>query len=230
MYRILIVDHEPTTVRIYVDFLQAKGCSTDFTSNAASTFHMISQNSYDLILMETKLPDISGFDLCSEICSKTDIPVIFLSHFHDDMNQLQGFSAGCSDFISKASSPEVLWARLEARLSVSFSHGEVIHEFPPLTLDLQRQRAFIHEMNLRLTQIEFSLLALLSSRPGTVWSVEELYSEIWGSSGPADPQIVQAHLSRMRRKMEKAYPRHDFIETIWRRGYQFISPAENETN
>ena len=230
MYRFLIVDEDLTKIQVYTEFLRTKGCTTDIASNSADTFLLISEHSYDLILMDIKHPDVNGFDLCSAIRSKTTIPVVFFSQQMDELYQIRGFASGGCDYISKDCSPELLWVRLQARLTPLQSQLEVLREFPPLTMDLQRQRAFINGTNLRLTQIEFALLALLSSRPFTIWAVEDLYEEIWGTSGLPDPQIVQAHLSRMRRKIEKAYPRHDFIETIWRKGYQFVPIVENESH
>ena len=92
--------------------------------------------------------------------------------------------------------------------------------------EFERQRATIRDVDLTLTQSEFSLLTLISSRPGDVWTVEELYRELWGQNGPVDAQLVQGHLSRMRRKLEKAFPRHEFIETVWGKGYRFV-PRED---
>ena len=94
--------------------------------------------------------------------------------------------------------------------------------FPPLTLDLMRQRAYINDQSLSLTQTEFSLLALLSSQPKKIWSIENLYRELWTGNGPVNTTLVQMPLSRMRNKLKEAFPQHEFIETVWGKGYQFV--------
>lgn len=226
MYRFLIIDENPDSFQSYVSFLKTKECFVDVSTDPANIVSMLSEFSYDLVLMESRLSFTDAFELCQSIRCRTNVPVIFLSDASDEATQLRAFSSGACDYILKGTSPDLFWARLYSRAYSYQNQPDTLRRFPPLTLDLQRQKAFIDGIHLRLTQIEFSLLSLLSSRPGVIWSVEELYSEIWGTNSIPDPQIVQAHLSRMRRKLEKAYPRHDFIETIWRKGYQFV-PAKN---
>ena len=65
-------------------------------------------------------------------------------------------------------------------------------------------------------------MILLSSRPGKIWTINEIYREIWGAEGPVNITMVQMHLSRMRRKLEEAFPQHEFVVTVWGKGYQFV--------
>ena len=171
------------------------------------------------------MPEISGFDLCTKLVSLTTIPIIFLSGLYEEEIQLAGFSAGGTDYISKDTSLELFWAKIQTRL-LNAKQTVSIRTFPPLTLDLMRQRAYINDQNLFLTQTEFSLLALLSSQPGKIWSIENLYRELWTSNGTVNTTLVQMPLSRMRNKIKEAFPQHEFIETVWGKGYQFIPKDE----
>lgn len=225
MYHILMIDDEPWLMLARKAFLEKKGCRVDSAQTPGDAVLLLVKYTYDLILLDVKMPDVSGIDLCGEIKTLTKTPIVFLSSLTEEMDQLQGFAAGGTDYIPKDCPQELFWAKLEARLSAS-QEAEAVRSFPPLSLDFQRQRATIRDVDLTLTQSEFSLLTLISSRPGDVWTVEELYRELWGQNGPVDAQLVQGHLSRMRRKLEKAFPRHEFIETVWGKGYRFV-PRED---
>ena len=228
MYRILMIDDEPWLMLARKSFLEEKGCRVENARTPGDAVGRLMLNSYDLILLDVKMPEISGFDLCAEIKKLTEAPVVFLSSLTEEADQIRGFAAGGADYIQKDCPQELFWAKLQARLTADRG-VQALRVFPPLSLDFQRQRAFIAGTDLALTQSEFSLLSLLSSRPKDVWTVEELYRALWWQNGPVDAQIVQGHLSRMRRKIEKAFPRHEFIETVWGKGYRFV-PMEDTKN
>lgn len=221
MYRILMIDDEPWLLLARKALLEEKGCAVEMARTMSEALACLARSAYDLLLLDVKMPEVSGFDLCGELRRRTDAPVVFLSSLSDEADQLLGFDAGGADYIPKDCPQALFWAKLHARLTAG--QGVAIRAFPPLSLDLQRQKAAVSGAELLLTQSEFSLLALLSSRPGEVWTVEALYRALWGENGAVDAQIVQGHLSRMRRKLEKAFPRHEFIETVWGKGYRFVA-------
>lgn len=221
MFYILMIDDEPKQLQAHQFFLKTHDCLTDLVSTATEALDLLSKNIYDLILLDAKMPDTDGYLLCSKIKSLTKTPIIFLSNYSQEQDQLLGFYHGGSDYISKDTSLELFWARVSACLIPKDSLDAVL-QFPPLVLDRKRQRAFIDHTDLLLTQTEFLLLACLASVPGKIWSVQSLYREIWGDQGEINPVLVQVHISRMRNKLEKAFPRHDFIETAWGKGYLFI--------
>ena len=167
------------------------------------------------------MPEQSGLDLCAKLRRLTKAPIIFLSSLSQESDQVQGFQAGGTDYISKGCSLELFWARVEARLKQATLETDY-REFLPLTLDLIHQKACIEGNNLHLTQTEFELLVLLSSRPCEIWTVEEIYRAVWAGANLGNATLVQMHLSRMRNKMEEAFPQHEFIETVWGKGYRFI--------
>ena len=225
MYHILIIDDEPEQLLAHKIFLQTKECQVDFGQNLSLTFSFLKKHTYDLILLDVNMPETNGFDLCTKLLSLTSTPIIFLSGLAEEENQLAGFSAGGTDYILKNTSLELFWAKIQARLLTS-AQTVSMRTFPPLTLDLMRQRAYINGQNLFLTQTEFSLLALLSSHPGKIWSIENLYRELWTSNGTVNTTLVQMPLSRMRNKIKEAFPQHEFIETVWGKGYQFVPKEE----
>ena len=221
MIRILMIDDEPAALTPYQIYLQQQGCTVDTAQTPAEAVTQLSRYTYQLLLLDVMMPEVSGFDLCGELKRLTKAPVVFLSSMTDDCNQLQGFSQGGTDYIAKDCSLPLFWARVSARLKAA-EQPESLWEFPPLVLDLPRQQAQMSGNDLQLTRTEFQLLLLLCSHPQEVWSTEQVYRKLWGENGPINTALVQMHLSRMRNKIEKAFPRHEFIETVWGKGYRFM--------
>ena len=226
MYRILMIDDIPEQLAAHIFFLRSKGCVVESASSVPHALALLKQNAYDLLLLDAKMPGISGTDSCSVLHASSQAPVIFLSNYAEEDDQLRGFAAGGADYISKECSLDLFWARLTACLNRS-GMPCAIRSFPPLTLDLQRQRASVGKALLPLTPTEFSLLALISSHPGKIWSLEEIYRDLWGASGPVNVAMVQMHISRMRNKLDEAVPKHEFIVTVWGKGYQFVPPESD---
>lgn len=225
MYHILIIDDEPDLLLGHKIFLQSKKCQVNFASNLSCALTLLQKHTFDLLLLDVNMPEINGFDLCQKLSVFTNAPIIFFSCLSEEDSQLAGFAAGGTDYILKDTSLELFWAKIQARL-LQTKQTVSIRKFPPLTLDLMRQRAYIHDTNLCLTQTEFSLLSLLSSQPGKIWSIESLYKELWSSHGSVNTTLVQMPISRMRNKLKEAFPQHEFIETVWGKGYEFIPVNE----
>lgn len=221
MPHILMIDDEPDQLEPYHIYLKKKGCTVEMAKTAAQAVSLLRQNRCQLILLDVKMPEQSGLDLCAKLRRLTKAPIIFLSSLSQESDQVQGFQAGGTDYISKGCSLELFWARVEARLKQATLETDY-REFLPLTLDLIHQKACIEGNNLHLTQTEFELLVLLSSRPCEIWTVEEIYRAVWAGANLGNATLVQMHLSRMRNKMEEAFPQHEFIETVWGKGYRFI--------
>ena len=173
------------------------------------------------MLLDVSLPGEDGFSLCQRLREQTGAPVIFLSCRTDADSQVRGFSSGGVDYITKDSPADLFWAKVETRIRLARS-GRTQLSFAPLLLDLSRRKATLDGEELILTPTEFDLLWLLAEHTPKVYTPEELYHAVWGSRQWDGGQTVQVHMSRLRRKLEKAYSRHYFLETVWGQGYLFV--------
>lgn len=228
MYRILMVDDEADLLEVRSTFLQNKGCVVDTAQSPIEAINLLPDHVYDLILLDVKMPTINGFDLCKNIIYLHAAPIIFLSSMSDEDDQLKGFDVGCADYITKDCPLELFWAKLRACMQrFRQSTNQSIRKFPPLFIDLRQRQVLLNGEKLALTNIEFALLERLSASPKQLCTIEQLYRFHWGGNGEVDNQLVQVHLSHLRQKMQKAFPRHDFLETIWGKGYQFV-PLNDE--
>lgn len=225
-YRILLVDDEPDALAHWTNILHKKGCIVDCAESGYAAKKLSERERYDCVLLDVKLPGESGFDLCDVLREAASAPVVFLSALCDSDNQLRGYRAGGVDYITKDTPPELFWAKVETRIGISRA-GRTQLCFGPLVLDLFLRRVTVEGRELVLTPTEFDLLWLLAEHAEQVYKPDALYQTVWGGERWDDGQTVQVHMSRLRRKLEKAYPSHFFIETVWGEGYRF-APAETE--
>lgn len=221
MYTILMVDDEQPVLQVRAGFLMEKGCVVHCVTTAAEAVGMVKVTRYDCILLDVMLKECSGFSACAQLRRLTDTPVIFLSSLTDDDSQLEGFLSGGVDYITKDAGLPLFWAKIETRIQLS-RMGKRTLSYPPLMIDLAGRRVQMDGLEIPMTSLEFDVLALMASKPRVIFSVSEIYREVWGVDMLEQGQTVQVHLSHMRRKLEKAFPRHCFIETVWGEGYQFI--------
>lgn len=226
-WRILLVDDKPEDLALYSKLLREHGCIVENAQNGAEAIHLAASARVDCVLLDVMLPGEEGFSVCSRLREQTDAPVIFLSCLTDAQKQLQGFTAGGIDYITKDTPADLFWAKMETRIRLARSDQQQL-SFAPLLLDLSSRRVLLEEQELILTPTEFDLLWLLANHAFRVYTPEEIYRSVWGDRTWDGGKTVQLHMSRLRRKLEKAYPTHYFLETVWGQGYRFVPAGQKE--
>lgn len=221
MYSILMVDDERPVLKLRASFLMQQGCVVHCVTTEKQAIGMVKVTPYDCVLLDVMLAETTGFALCAKLRELTETPVIFLSSLDDEESQLAGFLSGGADYITKEASLPLFWAKIETRIRLS-QVGKQNLVYPPLLIDLVARRVYVEGKEIIMTSLEFDVLALIASKPCEVFSVFEIYREVWGTEALDQGQTVQVHLSHMRRKLEKAFPRHYFVETAWGKGYRFV--------
>lgn len=222
MINLLLIDDEPDFLKSFAHFLEEQGCLLTTCDSAESALMCLTESHFDSILLDVMMPDKNGIEFCKEISGKIDIPIILLSAKEDPESQILGLNYGAFSYISKADPRDLIWLKIKKIIDLhQQSKINPVLTFPPLVINLQKHTVTINHEPVYLTVIEFNLLNLIASKPFYIWPMKEIYQEIWGNRSSIDSQLVQTHMSRMRRKMESAYPQHDFIITIWGKGYQF---------
>lgn len=219
--RILLVDDEQEQLKYWANVLHTKGCAVDLAQSAEAAVSMAGSEVYDCVILDVMLFGESSFDYCKQLREHTDAPIVFLSSLTDSDSQLKGFLSGGIDYITKDTPSELFWAKIDARIRLAHT-GKVQLLFKPLVLDISLRKVFIDEIELVLTPTEFDLLWVLAEHKGRIYTPEELYHAVWGMGEWDGGQSVQVHMSRMRRKLEKACAGYCFIETSWGKGYSFV--------
>lgn len=221
LWRILLVDDTPDERAVWADILRSHGCVVRLAGSGADALNLAADEPFDCMLLDVMIPGEDMFSICEKLCKQTgNTPVIFLSCLTETDKQIEGFTSGAADYITKDTPADLFWAKVETRIRLA-TEDRTQFCYGSLLLDLARHRVLIDGQELLLTPMEFDLLRCLSERAGHIFTPEEIFDLIWRGQPWDGGQTVQMHMSRLRRKLEKACEHH-FIESVWGQGYRFM--------
>ena len=234
--RILIVDDEPAILDNIQYVLETEGLETLRLSDGQGVLPLLRQQRIDLILLDIGLPDVSGLDLCKEIRQSHATPVIFLTARGGEIDRVVGLEIGADDYIAKPFSPRELAARVKAVLRRTKTALPAPASPPPTSpdepaapatrpthpafaVDESRRQVVYHGRLLELSRYEYEILVTFVSRPGHVFTRDELMSRIWEQPGTSLERSVDAHVKNLRAKLKAIRPDSDPIVTHRGVGY-----------
>lgn len=234
MSKILIIEDDINILQLERDYLIANGFEIDFAVNGREGINKALTQDISLVLLDIMLPQLDGFSVCKEIREHKDIPILLVSARKDDIDKINGLGFGADDYIVKPFSPSELVARVIAHISryqrltskeadkkkEKKQTAEII-EIESLKLDGKSRRAYVGETEIMLTNKEFDLLYFLAASPDTVYSKENLFSEIWQYDSIGETSTITVHVNRIRDKIKEVNSELDYIHTVWGKGYRF---------
>ncbi len=179
--------------------------------------------SWDLVVLDVSLPDLSGLDLLRQFRIVGDVPVIMLSGRGDEADRVAGLESGADDYVVKPFYPRELAARVRSLLRRSGARTRPsVLEFDELTIDTASRQALLHGLPVELTAREFDLLEFLASAPRQAFSRAQLLQRVWGSSSAWQQEsTVTEHVRRIRRKLGVEADQSRWIATVRGFGYRF---------
>jgi two-component system, OmpR family, response regulator len=216
---VLVVEDEPEIAALVRDFLAADGFRVLHAADAEQAAAAL-RRAPDCVLLDVMLPGGSGFDLCREIRTASEVPVLFLSARGGDADKIRGLGLGADDYIVKTATPVEVVARVKAVLRRSgSSRGAGRLRFGRLEIDVAAHEVRLAGRPVQLTAREFELLLVFVQHPRRVFSREQLFGLVWGSYG--DRSAVSVYISRIRDKLEVDPTDPRLIVTVWGCGYRF---------
>jgi len=216
---ILIVEDEPKLAALLGDYLKAAGHETAWVANGLDAIPAIRAREPDLVLLDLMLPGRDGLDICRELRSFSELPVIMTTARVEEIDRLLGLELGADDYICKPYSPREVVARCKAVLRRN--RRTPLPERAPLQIDEAGWRASFHGIELDLTPVEFRLLRTLSAAPGRVFSREQLLDGLYDDHRVVTDRTVDSHIKNLRRKLEQIAPEAPLIRSIYGVGYRF---------
>ena len=227
MSRILIIEDEVSIAELEKDYLELSGFEVEIENDGDRGLLRSLKEDFDLILLDLMLPGTDGFEICRQIRSSRNTPVIIVSAKKDDIDKIRGLGLGADDYITKPFSPSEMVARVKAHLARYerlIGHGRPENEtveIRGLKIDKTARRVWINGEEKNFTTKEFDRLTFLAENPNHVYTKEELFREIWGMESLGDIATVTVHIKKIREKIEFNTARPQYIETIWGVGYRF---------
>jgi two-component system, OmpR family, KDP operon response regulator KdpE len=200
--RVLIVDDEPQIRRLLSLALGRRGYVSESAADGESAISCLVASAFDLVLLDLGLPDAEGLDLCREIRSWSDIPIIVISVRAQDREKVAALDAGADDYITKPFSIEELFARIRANLRrATGEKKEIVIELGSLTVDLARRIVAKNAEPIHLTPTEYDLLKALASNAGRVITHRQLLREVRGPAYEEETPLLRVHMAALRQKL-----------------------------
>jgi two-component system, OmpR family, response regulator BaeR len=215
MKQILIVEDEAKLAALEADYLRAEGFETHIIADGRAVVAWVKSAAPDLVLLDLMLPGRDGLDICRELRSFSDIPIVMVTARVEEIDRLIGLDLGADDYVCKPFSARELVARVKAILRrgrLPMANG--------LALDDERHHATLDGRELDLTPVEFRLLRTLASTPGRVFSRDKLLEHLYADHRVVTDRTVDAHVKNLRRKLEEARPGHELVRSIYGVGYK----------
>lgn len=221
--KILIVDDEPDILEFIQFNLERSGFTIETAEDGLEAIRKAKEFHPDLIILDIMMPELDGVEVCRELRTMPEFSntlIAFLTARNEDYTQIAGLDVGGDDYITKPIRPRVLVSRINAllrRKQIPIEEEDTnLVKVGNLTIDKEKVLVHIDEEVIILAKKEFELLSLLVSKPGKVFTREEIFSKIWGYDVIVGNRTIDVHIRKLREKIGM-----DYIKTIKGIGYKF---------
>lgn len=223
MKKILLIEDDTDLFALLKYNLEKEGFQMVGAQTGKGAVELCRRERPDLIILDIMLPDSDGLDICKGIRARPElahIPVIFLTARASETDRIVGLELGASDYIVKPFFVRELIARIKIQFRQPAQAVRAL-KAGPLELDRTSCRVTLNGENLQLTATEFRLLEFLMSRPGVVYSREQLLDAVWGQDRAVTDRTVDVYILRLRQKIETDATAPAFIRSVRGFGYSF---------
>ena len=222
--KILVVDDEPDILEILSYNPKKEGFQVSVANNGEEGLKKAEQEKPDLIILDIMMPQMDGVEVCRILRSRKEFDntlIAFLTAREEDYSQIAALDVGGDDYITKPIKPRVLMSRVKAlmrRANKLEGESEEGHLLEAGDLIIDRERIVVKrgEEEIELAKKEFELLSLLMSKPGKVFTREEIFNKVWGADVIVGNRTIDVHIRKLREKIAD-----DYIKTIKGIGYRF---------
>ena len=219
--KILIVEDEQRLADLHRDYLQQIGYATEFLRDGLLVVPWVRKNTPDLILLDLMLPNKDGLEICKEIRTFSNVPIIIVTARVEEIDRLIGLELGADDYICKPFSPREVVARAKAVLRRGFQSAQTDQL---LVLDENCYLATLQGKALDLTAVEFQLLSILAGRPGQIFSRDQLMDRIYNDQRIVCDRTIDSHIKKLRKKIATVSPELELIQSVYSVGYKYKNP------
>jgi len=227
MTRILIIEDEISFSEALSFLLEKEGFQTEVAETGKAGIAAFNKSTFDLVLLDLMIPEISGIDVCRTIRTSSQIPIIMLTAKDSEVDKVVGLELGADDYVTKPYSARELVARIKAVLrrgtpeESSSSESSGIHTAAGIRMDIERHQVTVNGNLIPLPLKEFELLEFLLRNEGRVLTRGQLIDRVWGGDYYGDTKTLDVHIKRLRSKIEVDPANPVLIQTIRGLGYKF---------
>ncbi|AWV35759.1 MULTISPECIES: response regulator transcription factor [Paenibacillus] len=224
MNTILVADDDSEIRDVIHVYLRNEGYQVLEAADGQEALSTIQTTPIQLVILDVMMPQMDGITACLKIRAISNIPIIMLSAKQEDIDKITGLTTGADDYMIKPFNPLELLARVKAQLRRQSLIGK--EEFNSLLIiknliiDKNKHSVKLNGIEVSLTPLEFAILTLLASRPGQVYSSEQIYESVWKEPYGYSDNTVMVHIRNLREKLEENPREPLYIKTVWGVGYK----------
>src|SRR3954453_23813968 len=224
--RILLVDDEQAVQTLLTYPLRKEGYEVVEARDGQEALDRFGEERFDLVVLDIMLPKLDGIEVCRRLRTRSQVPIIMLTAKGDEIDKVAGLEMGADDYITKPFSVREFRSRVKAALRRGSMAAPGLPPNEPinageLEIDFERRSTQLRGKPVKLTYVEFEILAALGAAPGRVFTREALLEHIWGDSTYRDPRTVDVHIRHLREKLESDPKKPEYLFTVRGVGYRF---------
>ncbi len=225
IYTILVCDDERDIVSAIEIYLSAEGYKIEKAYNGREALAILAQTQVHLVLLDIMMPQMDGITTAAQIRKSSNVPIVFLSAKSESSDKILGLNIGADDYITKPFVPMELVARVRSQLRRYATLGGIVktkdvYENGGILLDDVAKTVTVDGEPVALTPIEYSMLRLFMANPGQVFSIHQIYEQVWNESPIGSENSVAVHIRHLREKIEINPSEPRYIRVVWGLGYK----------
>lgn len=227
MYNILVCDDDKEIVKAVDIYLTKEGYKVYGVYDGDEVLKVLKEQDFQLIILDIMMPQKDGIETLKEIRQKYTIPVIMLSAKSEDSDKIIGLDLGADDYVTKPFNPMELIARVNSVIrrytklgSIEEKESENIYKSGELVIDDNLKKVTIEDKEVKLTPTEFNILKFLTKNKGSVFSIEQIYNNVWNDEAYGADNIIAVHIRHIREKIEINPKEPKYLKVIWGIGYK----------
>ena len=219
---ILVIDDDRNILAIIEMYLKKEGYEVVTCERGDTAIEAFRKAAPSLVVLDVMLPGMDGWEVLAKLREESSVPVIMLTAKGDTTDRIQGLDLGADDYMAKPFEAKELIARIKAVMRRSASaEEEKCVAFQNLSISLDNYSVMLDGKQVEMPPKEIELLYFLASRPGKVFTREQLLEQVWGFDFYGDSRTVDVHIKRLREKLPECEKHGWCIRTVCRRGYKF---------
>ena len=224
--RVLVVEDTEAILDAVTDALAAEGFEVHGASDGRAALELAQAEPFDLVILDLMLPGLSGTEVCRRLRADSPVPIIMLTARDSEADRVLGLEIGADDYVTKPFSEVELLSRVRAilrRRELDSAASSTVRRLGGLTLDVVEHEVTVDGEPVTLSPSEYRLLAFLAEEPGRVFSRREIMQHLWQSTYVGDERACDAHVSTLRKKIERDPSQPERIVTIPAFGYKLVA-------
>ena len=227
MYNILVCDDDKEIVNAIDIYLEKEGYKIYKANNGKEALNIINKEEIHLVILDIMMPELDGISVAENIREDKAIPIIMLSAKSEDYDKIKGLNVGADDYITKPFNPMELIARVNSQMrrytklgSISKKEDNNIYQAGELIIDDTKKEVSVDGKNIKLTPTEYNILKFLTKNKGRVFSISQIYENVWEEESYGAENIIAVHIRHIREKIEINPREPKYLKVIWGIGYK----------